>query len=203
MREDFPVTGAVVAGAAASDEQLMLSYARGELPAFEELYRRHEGPVFRYLLRATRIPAVADDLLQDVFVQVINAAPRYEVRAKFTTWLYRIARNRLIDHLRAHAPEGARVVAQGDEADPIAALPADESQQPERQVLDRARARDFVLAVEELPSAQRETFLLHAQSGLSLEEVAQLTGCSRETAKSRFRYACAKLRHAMLQWTES
>jgi RNA polymerase sigma-70 factor (ECF subfamily) len=191
--------------APASDEQLMLDYGRGSLAAFEELYRRHEGPVYRYLLRSVRIQAVADELLQDVFLQLVHAAARYEVQAKFTTWLYRIARNRLIDHLRAVEPETLHALqdAGEDGEDPLARLPADEAVQPERQALDRARAREFVNAVHDLPAPQREAFLLHAQSGLSLEQVAELCGSSRETVKSRFRYACAKLRNTMAHWSES
>ena len=148
---------------------------------------------------------VADELLQDVFLQLVHAAARYEVQAKFTTWLYRIARNRLIDHLRAVEPETLHALqdAGEDGEDPLARLPADEAVQPERQALDRARAREFVNAVHDLPAPQREAFLLHAQSGLSLEQVAELCGSSRETVKSRFRYACAKLRNTMAHWSES
>jgi len=190
---------------APSDEGLMRAYAQGDAASFEQLYNRHERAVYRFLLRSLRTPSMADEMLQDVFLSVIRSASSYEPTARFTTWLYRIARNRLIDHWRSH---DAVVLESLDEADGcdvpyVESLAAASSDQPEQIALDRRRAREFALAVEDLPAAQRETFLLHAESGLTLDQISAVTGCPRESIKSRFRYACAKLRARMSHWSKS
>src|SRR5215470_20187126 len=89
------------ASGAPSDEELMLAYAAGEGAAFDALYDRHKGGVYRYLLRQCRQPAVAAELYQDVWMNLIRARASYAPTAKFTTWLYRLAHNRMIDHFRA------------------------------------------------------------------------------------------------------
>jgi RNA polymerase sigma-70 factor (ECF subfamily) len=189
---------------AASDESDMLSYAAGNVRAFEALYDRHERAVYRFLLRSLGRRELAEDLLQEVWLTVIRNAPRYEPRARFTTWLYGIARTRLIDHWRARDP-GVVVSldhpdADGCEAPLVDRIAADESTQPEIRALDRAQARWFVAAVEALPPAQREAFLLHAEAGLSLAQVAELCAVGVETVKSRLRYARDKLRERMQAW---
>lgn len=189
------------------DEALMLRYGAGDQGAFERLYDRHERALYRFLLRSVGIAATADDLLQDVWMSVIRNAATYEPRALFTTWLYRIARSRLIDHWRARDPAVLKsldepVMDGSDEtlADRIAA--GDEAQ-PEVRALDRAQARSFLAAIEALPASQREAFLLHAESGLTLAQIGEITGAGVETVKSRFRYACAKLRAAMQPWIDT
>src|ERR1700751_1007786 len=94
-----------IAAEADSDESLMLRYATGDVRAFEQIYDRHERAGYRFLVRWVRIQAVADELLQEVWISVIRYAPSYKPQALFTTWLYRIARSRLIDHWRARDPE--------------------------------------------------------------------------------------------------
>jgi len=188
------------------DADLMLRYAGGEVAAFEALYERHERPVFRFLLRSVGDAAVAEELLQDVWLNLIRSVQGYRsdpARALFTTWLYRIARNRLIDHWRARDPAVLRSLdapGPGELASLAEAVPADPAQQPEALALDRARARDFARAVESLPMAQREAFLLQAQAELSLAQIAEITGTGIETVKSRLRYATDKLRQAMQEW---
>lgn len=188
--------------AAPSDEALLAAHAAGDAAAFPVLYARHERPVYRFLLRSLGAAAAAEDLLQEVWLAVLRNAGRFEPRARFTTWLYGIARNRLIDHWRAR-----RETVSLDEAaanDPDCALvdnvPADASTQPEVQAVSRAQAAAFVAAVDALPALQREAFLLHAEGGLTVEQVAQLTGVGMQTAKSRLRYAMGKLRAAMVEW---
>ena len=91
---------------AAPDEELMNRYRDGDAHAFEVLYTRHKGPLYRYLLRQCGAAALAEELFQDVWMKLIRARERYEARAKFTTYLYHLAHNRLIDHYR-HAGLGA------------------------------------------------------------------------------------------------
>jgi RNA polymerase sigma-70 factor (ECF subfamily) len=188
-----------------SDEQLMLDYGDGDAAAFARLYDRHERPVYRFLLRSLNGDAArADDLLQEVWMAVIRNAARYEPRAKFTTWLYGIVRTRLIDHWRALRRDISLDAANDDDSSdcpaPIDYLAAARTQQPEVQALSRAQAQAFVAAVEVLPVVQRETLLLHLEGELTLDEIAQLTGVGMETAKSRLRYALAKLRTALEDW---
>ena len=90
------------ATAAVSDEELMLAYRDGDAGAFDTLYRRHKGPVYRYMLRQCRDAGVADELFQDVWMNLIRARESYTVQAKFTTYIYTMAHNRLIDHYRKH-----------------------------------------------------------------------------------------------------
>ena len=174
----------------ASDEELMLRYGRGDAAAFEALYRRHRGPLYRFLLRQAG-DGTAEELLQDVWMRVINSRERYEVRAKFKTWLYTIAHNRLMDF---HRSTGKAVLIDGEQGEAL----LEEASNGELAVeirLDNKRAVERLLAaLAELPAEQREAFLLQQEGELSLEEIAEATGAGRETVKSRLRYAFAKLR---------
>lgn len=187
-----------------TDEQLMLDYGGGDAVAFTRLFDRHERPVYRFLLRSLGGDAArADDLLQEVWLAVIRNASAYEPRARFTTWLYGIARTRLIDHWRAQRNDISLDAANDpDEAgaalvDRIAGARVEE---PEVRALSRAQAQAFVAAVERLPAAQREALLLHLEGDLTLDEIARLTGVGMETAKSRLRYALGRLRTWLEDW---
>src|SRR5215510_8339724 len=103
------------------DEQLMLAYRGGDAAAFEELYRRHRGALFRFVTRSVRDRAVAEELFQEIWMRAIEARGRYEAQAKFTTWLYTIAHNRLVDHWRK---KGLQVVALDSESE-FSANPAE------------------------------------------------------------------------------
>jgi len=181
-----------------SDEGLMLAYARGDVAAFETLYGRHKGGVYRYFVRSLRESGLADELFQDVWSNLIKARATYTVEAKFSTWLYRMAHNRLIDHYR-RAQVVQFVPIEGDEEEGAGedAWPAAEDPGPEVQVASRQAAAQLRRLVEGLPPAQREAFLLQAEGGLSLEAIAEATGTGRETVKSRLRYAFDKLRAGM------
>jgi RNA polymerase sigma-70 factor, ECF subfamily len=187
-----------------TDETLMLAYAGGDAAAFEALYRRHRGRLFRFLLHQCRRRETADELFQEVWLSVIRASAGYEVSAKFSTWLYRIAHNRLIDYFRARgrAAEFEIEPAAGeDDSLPEPILPGHE--QPERLFERAALAGRLVAAVEELPLPQRNAFLMVAEGGLSVEEIAAATGVGFETAKSRLRYAYARLRRDLQDLRES
>lgn len=169
----------------------MLRYRDGEVAAFELLYARHRGGLYRYLLRQLGTQALAEELYQDVWARIIQARGRYEPRAKFATWAYRIAHNRLMDHFRA-----ARIPLAEVEDQELEELPDDAP--PAWETLDRARAATAIAAaVAQLPVAQRDAFLMQHEGGLSLDDIAQATGTSRETVKSRLRYAMARLRERL------
>lgn len=176
------------------DEILMLHYRDGDSAAFARLYARHKGPLYRYLLRQCG-PVVAEELFQEVWLKLIAARAGYTVQAKFTTWLYRIAHNRLVDHYRASAR--GLPLSYAEDCPEWSTIPGPESAQPE-VCDDRQRQTERLLALlAELPEAQREAVLLKEEAGLSLEEIAQATGTGRETVKSRLRYALARLRQGL------
>jgi RNA polymerase sigma-70 factor, ECF subfamily len=184
-----------------SDEALMLAYRDGEGHAFEALYARWRGPLYRYFLRQCGHAGQADELFQDVFMRVIGAAAGYEASAKFSTWLFRIAHNRLVDHWRKMGREPVDPLASNEEGgdcefDP----PAEEDAAPERRAEQRELGEALLAALNELPEVQREAFLLAEEGGLTLEEIASLAGVGRETIKSRLRYATAKLRNKLESW---
>jgi len=174
--------------AEAPDEQLMLAYRGGDAGAFDTLYARHRIRLFRFVLRSIKVRGVAEELYQEIWMRVIEARKSYAPKARFTTWLYTIAHNHLIDHWRKR---GLTLVAlEGDEVASGSPDPADQAQA--RESLAR-----FAAALEALPPLQREAFLLHEEGGLSIAEIAAATGANDETAKSRLRYAMAKLKAAV------
>lgn len=175
------------------DAELMQRYVAGNAAAFEALYARHRAPLYRFLLRLARNPELANDLFQDTWSRVIATRDRYEPRAPFRPFLYRIARNGFIDHCRRAA---LRPSVAGEEISEDTWVAADEDA-PERVAeRDEARAR-YLKALSALPPEQRDAFLLYEESGLSLEEIASVTGVTMETAKSRLRYAVVKLKAAL------
>jgi RNA polymerase sigma factor (sigma-70 family) len=183
-----------------TDENLMLRFGRGEAAAFEVLYERHESRVFRYLHRNVRNQVHAEDLMQEVWFAVARGAANYQPTAKFTTWLFTIAHNRMVDMIRAN--QRLQSLDAVDDADPdghslLDRLAVDEKLEPPAQVQTHHEAAALLRAVAQLPAEQRCAFLLQAEGELSVEEIADATGSSFETVKSRLRYARAKLRQLL------
>jgi len=172
-----------------TDEALMLAWAGGDLRAFEALYSRHRSRLYSFLLRQLRDGALADEMFQDVWQRVIAARAGWQPDAAFTTWLFRIAHNRLNDHWRAARHRPAAPI----DADERVAAIAD-ARTPETQLSEFEQRRQLQLAMEQLPPEQREVLQLRLEQELSLEEIAEITGVGRETVKSRLRYAMDKLR---------
>ncbi len=175
----------------------MMQYRDGRLAAFETLYRRHKDPLYRYLLRGCAQPETAGELFQDVWASLVRVRATYEPRAKFTTWLYRLAHNRLIDHLRLAPRAPLSLTSDDDEAPPPQALWAAEHERPDVQAQAAEQGLRIRRALAQLPLEQREAFLLHEEGGLTLDEIAEVSGVGRETVKSRLRYAVVKLREAL------
>lgn len=172
------------------DSALMLRYRDGDVSAFEILYRRHNDSLYRYLLRLCRNRDTAEDVFQEVWGKIIKARERYRPTAKFTTFLYRVAHNCFIDHLRRNQRHD-----RGVDIDPDTQRAANVD--PDVEV-DRGLARQRLeAALKDLPNEQRDTFLLSEEAHLSLDEIAHVTGVNRETAKSRLRYAVNKLKTAI------
>lgn len=188
-------------GMTASDESLMLAYRAGDADAFAKLHARWRGPLFRYLRHQCGDGAHAEELYQDIWMRVIAARLNYEVAAKFSTWLFRIAHNRLVDHWRASGRQA--VVDSYDDEDACAtveAIAGPSELLPERMLERRDLAERLLAALAALPAAQREAFLLAEEGEMTLEEIANATGTGRETVKSRLRYALAKLRTELRDW---
>jgi RNA polymerase sigma factor (sigma-70 family) len=184
-----------------TDEALMRAYGQGDARAFEALYARHKAATYRYFLRhAGGDAATADELHQDLWLRVIGARKRYEAQAKFSTWLYTLARHRMVDHWRSR--HGVTLASLEDEATVALAEEAmsssrDGSDDPLCATIDDEARRRLVAALAGVPKLQRDAFLLHVEAGLSLEEIASLTTASGETVKSRLRYAYRRLRAAL------
>ena len=182
-----------------SDEALMLRFAGGEVSAFEELYRRHELKVWRYLQRNLGDRAVTDELMQEVWFTVARTARSYQPSARFTTWLLTLAHNRLVDALRARRPH-LRLVTVGDGTDgfgSVEQLVADSHDEPSEQAQSQEHAAALLAAIEQLPAEQRQAFLLHAEGELTVKEIACVTNTTFETARSRLRYARSRLRRLL------
>jgi RNA polymerase sigma factor (sigma-70 family) len=189
------------ANADESDESLMQRYGTGDLAAFERLYARHELGVWRYLLRSVRRQEVADDLTQDVWFSVVRQAPNYVAVSRFKTWLFTIAHNRLVDHFRT-TKNHTSLDAETADTDTalIDTLAADSGFGPVRQLESREQALALIAAVEALPTEQRDALFLQAEAGMSVDEIARVTGASFETTKSRLRYARNQLRQLLKEF---
>ena len=177
----------------------MLAYQAGDTVSFEELYGRWRGRLFRYLVHQCGKQARAEELYQDVWLEVVNAREHYEVAAKFSTWLFRIARHRLIDHWRAAGRDPATYADGGDddESGYLEAVAAPEVEEPQRWLERKGLAEKLAGALAALTDVQREAFVMAEEGEMTLEEMAAICGVGRETIKSRLRYAHAKLRAAL------
>jgi RNA polymerase sigma-70 factor (ECF subfamily) len=189
-----------------SDEALMLRYRDGDVRAFEVLVTRHRKPIYNFILRFVREPAQAEDMLQETFLRLVKSAEGYERQAKFTTWLYTIARNLCVDasrrgkHRKAaslDAPTGA----DGDGA-PLIELVADGNAGVDRQAIGKELQARIQQAIAALPDEQREIFLLREVADLQFNEIAAVVGCPENTVKSRMRYALEKLREALEEYRD-
>jgi len=183
-----------------SDESLMIAYREGDGDAFERLYRRHRGGLFRYLRRQCASAAVAEELFQDVWTNLIRSRERYVPEARFAAYLYRVAHNHLVDHYRRSAHRPSIASDDDPEADPVSLLAVPASEEPSARYESKQRVERFARLLDELPQPQREAFVMHEEGGLSVEEIATATGVNPETAKSRLRYAVAKLRRGLEAW---
>jgi len=189
-----------------SDEQLMLAFRGGDARAFEALVRRHRAPVFNFILRYTGQRARAEDLLQETWLKVVRSAVEYEPRARFTTWVYTIARNLCVDSARKESYRQADSLdapaSASDEGDgrALGEMLPDGSGSPERGA-HNARVRPMLeRALNALPEEQREVFILREYSGIAFKEIAQVTQTSENTVKSRMRYALEGLRKKLTEY---
>lgn len=174
-----------------SDEDLALRYRDGDLAAFDELYRRHSRGLYRFIAWRSPRREWVDEVMQDSWAALHQARGRYVVGSSFRTFLYQIARNRLIDLMR----RDPRTVLASETGDPDALADGAVDEGTPEQALDaRQQAARLHAAIRALPEEQREALVLQQFSGLALEEIALLCEAPVETVKSRLRYAMGKLR---------
>jgi len=183
-----------------SDETLIARYARGDTAAFATLYRRHELRVWRYLERNVGSRATAEELMQEVWFAVARDAERYRPTARFTTWLFTIARNRMVDAMRASRPHLSLDALGHEAATVVERLTVDPDAGPVAAAEARDRAAVLRQALARLPPEQRDVFLLQLEGDLSVEDLAAITRASFETVKSRLRYARARLRALLTEY---
>ena len=172
-----------------TDEQLMQQYAKGNAQAFDQLYARHRGALYRYFRRQVSDEATANDLYQGVWEKIIHARKKYRPSSPFTAWMYRIAHNHLVDHYRRLKP------VTHIEMDTL----SDQKAEPTEKAIDGQQRALLQENIAALPVEQRNTLLLKLETGLKMEEIAFVTGASRETVKSRLRYAVDKLKRSLVE----
>jgi len=181
-----------------ADEDLMLQYQRGEVRAFEVLLSRHRKPVYNFILRILGDRETAEDLLQEAFMRVIKGAEAYKRQAKFTTWLYTIARNLCVDQIRRrkhrkHASLDAPMDTTDDSGTLLDVLPSNEMAS-DRKSVNKQMHETMQRAIEALSEEQREVFLMREFLDMPFKQIADVVGVPENTVKSRMRYALEKLR---------
>lgn len=178
-----------------TDEQLMLAFQGGDARAFETLYRRHRGTLYRFLVRQTGSAATGDELYQDVWMTLVRQRERWQPTASLRTYLYRIAHSRIVDHFRAQGRERGFIAVSldADDAPQVACtVSRADSDWTQQAAADAVRR-----CLDQLPPEQREAFLLREESELGLADIAASIGVGMETVKSRVRYAIARLRQCL------
>ncbi len=190
------------------DEVLLARYATGDRAAFVELVERHEAGLYNFALRQVRSPALAQDIVQDVFVRVVQGVGDFKGQSRFSTWCFTIARNLCIDHARkqslrrhpsldqpgASTEEGEGQTLGDRTADPRVAV--------DRTVIGDQLGDAIAVAVDALPEDQREVFLLREVGQVPFKEIAEITGVPENTVKSRMRYALERLQRALAEYED-
>lgn len=188
------------------DAELLSLYHDGDIQAFEVLLERYRRPVFNFILRSVRDREKAEDLLQDVFLRVVQRSSNFKGQSKFSTWLYTIARNLCIDTsrkmvFRRHKSLDAPSRSDGEGA-PLVDRIASSEPGVHREAVGQQLQQQLAFAVEELPDEQREVFLMRQVQHLPFKEIASIVGVPENTVKSRMRYALERLREALAEYQD-
>ena len=191
----------------ATDEALMIRFQSGDRSAFTFLVRRHQGPLFNFALRHLRSQPAAEEVVQDAFVRVVQNAADFKHEARFSTWLYTIARNLCIDQirkraLRRHPSLDEPKRTEESDGPTLGEQTADARANVERAAVSVEIREKVLAAVETLPDEQREVFLMREVSNLPFKEIAEIVGVPENTVKSRMRYALERLQAALSEFEE-
>ncbi|MBA2380068.1 MAG: RNA polymerase sigma factor [Blastocatellia bacterium] len=172
----------------ATDFELAQASSTGDMVAFEEVYQRHHRRVYSICLRMLQNAYEAEDLTQDVFIQLYRKIGSFRGDSAFTTWLHRMTVNQVLMHFRKRNVKYEKVTDEGETPDQIVTGTSD----PEKmRVVDKIALES---AIEQLPNGYKNVFLLHDVEGFEHEEVARILGCSVGTSKSQLHKARLKLR---------
>ncbi len=172
----------------------MLSYQDGAAAAFDVLYARHKGGLYRYVFRQlNQREDIANEIFQDIWMKLIKARSNYQATAKFTTWLYRMAHNRLVDYWRSEKPLKLQVEYDAIDGNSSEYIAEHVDFNPQHSLQKNQIRQHIKRAIAELPEEQRSAILLKEDGMLSLAEIADVTGVNRETVKSRLRYGMKRL----------
>lgn len=187
------------------DEQLLAAYRGGDIDAFEALLGRYRVPMFNVILRLVGDRGRAEEIYQEVWLKVVERSGDFRGDARFSTWLYTVARNLCIDHqrktkLRTHP--SLDQPGSGSES-PLSGRLPNSGPSPETLAVGRLVRSRIALAVERLPNEQREVFLLRHLQGLAFREIAEVVGVPINTVKSRMRYALERLQVSLSDWEDS
>lgn len=179
-----------------SDEELVRRYLNGDVTAFEDLFRRYQRPLFGYIRQMVGNPSDAEDVYQETFLRAIKALPRYRHQDKFRAWLFRIARNMVIDRVRRRRDQLSYEGGDDDTLSLKDSLACDRPG-PDQATIHQELGLRIWQEVERLPESQREVFLLRYKSGMSFKEIATLQKSPLNTVLGRMHYAVLKLRSAL------
>ena len=189
-----------------SDEELLRRFNEGHPDAFEELVRRYERPLYNFIFRSVRRRERADELLQDVFLKVVQRSQDFKGDSKLSTWLYTIARNLCIDHSRKmvfRRHQSLDAPGPGPEGGPtLLERTAGTGAEPDRAAVAEDLRRRIGEAIEELPEEQREVFLMRHVQGMRFKDIADVVGVPENTVKSRMRYALERLQRALADYED-
>jgi len=186
----------------------MARYQKGDVRSFEVLLARHKKPVYNFIYRFVGERAQAEDLLQETFLRVIKGSSSYQREARFTTWLYTIARNQCVDLSRrmklrrAASLDAPAAHGDGPDGAPLLEVIADGGAQVERCAMGSELQVRIKTTIAKLSDEQREVFLMREILNMQFKEIAEATGVPENTVKSRMRYALEKLRDLLEDYQE-
>jgi RNA polymerase sigma-70 factor (ECF subfamily) len=171
----------------ATDFELATAASQGDMAAFEEVYRRHHRRVYSVCLRMLQNTSEAEDLTQDVFIQLYRKIGSFRGDSAFTTWLHRMTVNQVLMHFRKRTVKFEKTTEEGETPVQIVSGTAN----PEKMRIVDKIALDN--AIDQLPTGYKNVFVLHDVEGFEHEEVARILGCSVGTSKSQLHKARLKL----------
>ncbi|MBT8450052.1 MAG: sigma-70 family RNA polymerase sigma factor [Gammaproteobacteria bacterium] len=171
-----------------TDQQLMLAYQIGDVAAFETLYNKHKDALYRFVLRHGLTTDNAEEIYQEIWSAVIKARLSYQPEAKFTTWIYQIARNKINDYYRKSKSQFTVVEESVD------TLQSNDTNDGSHNKLSNNFRNVVVGCLASLPFVQRQTFIMYYEAALTIAEISEITEADEQAVKSRLRYAVAKLK---------
>lgn len=189
-----------------ADEELLERFRSGSARAFEELMRRHQRPLYHFILRSVRHPQTAEEIHQDAWMRILEGAADFQRASKFTTWAYTVARNLCIDHarkavLRRH-PSLDQPSLSSEDGPSLGEVVPDRGAAVDRTAIGNELQVRIAAAIDALPTDQREVFLMREYSNLQFKEIAEIVGAPENTVKSRMRYALERLQQALSDYED-